>query len=322
MIISQPSMNSFYYFSKTRLKLVEIKSFPKKFLALFVSMVLLVSSLLFGSYFLIRALWSSGSEVSSLENENKELTGKVKELIKLYGKLNNQVDSLSKANNDLRLAADLPPVDQVDRKFGTGGGVFDNYFNFSKHSSKLNFDELTNFVDAVQNKIAFEKTNYFEISSKLKNNRLLYESIPAIKPAAGVVTEHGFGMRLHPILNIVRMHDGIDIVAEVGTPVVAPGRGVISFVGEKGGYGLCIEIDHGFGYRTVYGHLSVADVKVGQNIKRGEMIGRTGNTGLSTGPHLHYEVHHDGIALDPAGFMFDDLELFELSAKNKTSEGV
>lgn len=282
-------------------------------------MVFIVSSMLFGSYFLIKALWSSDTQLSSLKAENRELSGRLKELLSLYEKLNKSVDSLSETNNQLRLAADLPPVSLVDRKFGTGGGIFDNFFNVSKHTSDVDFEQLANYIEGVQNKIAFEKNNYYEISKKLRSNELLYESIPAIKPVSGVLSEHGFGMRMHPILKINRMHEGVDIITNIGTPVAAPGRGVVSFVGERGGYGLCIEIDHGFGYRTILGHLSEIDVKTGQSVKRGQIIAKSGNSGLSTGPHLHYEVHHDGIALDPAGFMFDDLGLFELSEKNKTS---
>jgi len=111
------------------------------------------------------------------------------------------------------------------------------------------------------------------------------------------------------------MHDGIDIMTNTGTPVYAPGNGTVDFVGYKGGYGLCIEIDHGYGYRTVFGHLSNASVQVGKIVKRGDLLAKTGNTGLSSGPHLHYEVHHDGIKQDPMGFFFDNSGFFDISKK-------
>jgi murein DD-endopeptidase MepM/ murein hydrolase activator NlpD len=112
------------------------------------------------------------------------------------------------------------------------------------------------------------------------------------------------------------MHEGIDIIAEVGTSVRATGKGIVDFIGIKGGYGLCVEINHGFGYTTLYGHLSSANVQLGQKVSRGSVIARTGNSGLSSGPHLHYEVTHDGIKLDPVGFFFDDLNIFALNHKN------
>ncbi|MGE5498209.1 MAG: peptidoglycan DD-metalloendopeptidase family protein [Syntrophothermus sp.] len=282
---------------------------------MFISMVLLVSSIMFGGYFLISSFYSADAQVAALKSENRELSHKVKELAALYANLNKDIDSLSKTNNELRLAADLPVVEEQDRQFGTGGGIFDNIFSLSKHNTDINLDELSNYIENVQNKINFEKTNYLQISKKLRSNEQLYSSMPAIKPAPGVMAAHGFGMRLHPILGIMRMHEGVDIITATGSPVIASGSGVVSFSGERNGLGLCVEIDHGFGYRTVYGHLSQYSVKTGEKVKRGQLIARTGNTGLSSGPHLHYEVHHNGTALDPAGFIFDDFNLFELTAQ-------
>ena len=154
-----------------------------------------------------------------------------------------------------------------------------------------------------------------EISNKLKENQKLYAAIPAIKPCNGTISD-GFGMRLHPILHIRRMHEGIDFIADEGTSVYATGNGVVDFVGYRGGFGLAVEIDHGFGYRTIYAHLSKTVVKEGQKVNRGQEIAKTGDSGLSTGPHLHYEVHHDGVALNPDQFFFGDLGFFELTSKN------
>ncbi|MCU7495005.1 MAG: peptidoglycan DD-metalloendopeptidase family protein [Ignavibacteria bacterium] len=301
-------MNKFYYFSKTKLKLIEISNFHKKFLSLFIFLVLIVSCILFGGFLLINSLVNSDSELSGLKAENKELSSKLSEMASLYKKLDKSVDSLTQANNELRTATDLPAISGEERALGTGGGLFEKIF--SKRHSGVDLDQLSEFVDQVKTKISFERSDYLEISNKLKSNKKLFEAIPAIKPADGVVTAHGFGMRMHPILGVVRMHEGIDIVADIGTPVYAPGSGTVAFVGTKGGFGLCIEIDHGFGYRTVMGHLSETMVTVGQKINRGTLVAKTGNTGLSTGPHLHYEVHHNGLALNPEDFFFDDLNLF------------
>jgi murein DD-endopeptidase MepM/ murein hydrolase activator NlpD len=99
---------------------------------------------------------------------------------------------------------------------------------------------------------------------------------------------------------------------------LATGSGVVDFVGDRGGFGLAVEIDHGFGYKTIYGHLSEAVVHVNQKISRGDLIAKTGNSGLSTGPHLHYEVHHNGEKIDPSNFFFSDLGFFEIK-NNKYS---
>jgi murein DD-endopeptidase MepM/ murein hydrolase activator NlpD len=143
----------------------------------------------------------------------------------------------------------------------------------------------------------------------------MFESIPAIKPCSGTIA-NDFGMRLHPILKINRMHNGIDIITDSGTKVFASGSGRVDFVGWRGGLGFTVEIDHGFGYRTIYGHLESAKVKLNQLVKRGDMIALSGSSGsLVTGPHLHYEVRHDGIPLNPQNFIYDDVDLFEIVKK-------
>jgi len=118
-------------------------------------------------------------------------------------------------------------------------------------------------------------------------------------------------MRMHPILGVNKMHNGIDIINDVGTLVKSSGKGKIVFVGPKGGYGLAVEIDHGFGYKTIYAHLSSTLVKEGQTVTRGQSIAKSGNSGLSSGPHLHYEVLHNGQNLNPADFFFDEYSYFE-----------
>ena len=112
------------------------------------------------------------------------------------------------------------------------------------------------------------------------------------------------------------MHHGLDFLCNTGEEVVAPGEGVITYVGRRGGYGKVIRINHGFGYETIYGHLSKYKVKKGQKVKRGDIIALSGNSGsLSTGPHLHYEVRHNGATLNPKNFFFDETKLFEKSRK-------
>jgi murein DD-endopeptidase MepM/ murein hydrolase activator NlpD len=187
--------------------------------------------------------------------------------------------------------------------------------DFLKNPSEKKLKQLMSYVDEVSRKVSFEKNQYKEISQKLAENQKLYKAIPAIKPCMGSIGDV-FGMRLHPILHIWRMHDGIDIITDVNSPVYAPGDGVVEFVGNKEGYGLCIEINHGFGYETLYGHLLQVEVKDGQKVFRGEEIAKTGDSGLSTGPHLHYEVHHDGVKLNPEDFFFGDTGFYALTKKN------
>jgi Membrane proteins related to metalloendopeptidases len=308
-------MKNLYYFSKQELRFIEIKSYRKKVISLVLAAFFLLCSILLGSYSIFRALLNSDSSYLSLSSENKVLTNKISNLVTTLDRMGKELDSLSKFNNELRVAANLPPITTDERKLGTGGGSFDNSLDFLKSSSELKIKEALNYVDQIQRKLEFEKANNLEISNTIKQNQKLFEAIPAIKPADGIVGEHGFGMRMHPILHVMQMHDGIDLLTNVGTPVVATGKGVVDFVGYKGGYGLEVEIDHGFGYRTVYGHLSSSLVQVGKKVNRGDLIAKTGNTGLSSGPHLHYEVHYNGIKQDPMGYFFDNSGFFEITKK-------
>ncbi|HKI78663.1 MAG TPA: M23 family metallopeptidase [Ignavibacteriaceae bacterium] len=251
----------------------------------------------------------------SLRNENQALKRKLLEISSQYETLNHQIDSISKRDRDLRLAADLEPVSDEEKSVGIGGGSFDISLDFLNDRSSLKLKDALAFVDEVSRKIKFEKSQYDEITNQLKENKNLYASMPAIKPCSGTV-EHDFGMRFHPILGIRRMHEGIDILADRGTPVHATGNGKIDFVGYRGGFGLVVEINHGFGYRTIYAHLSKTLVKRGTTVKRGELIAKSGSSGLATGPHLHYEVHHNGVIVNPLEFFFDDMAFFDSTNSN------
>ncbi|WKZ71288.1 MAG: M23 family metallopeptidase [Melioribacteraceae bacterium] len=270
------------------------------------------SFLVFSGYFIVNEILNPDLEVKALQKKNRNLQTQLNELINKYQNFDTQLEGLIAQSNDLRLRVNLEPLADEDRKFGIGGSVFEEYIP----SNSIEFDNLlrglNSYVDEINTKLQLEKNNYSEIETTLELNEKLFESIPAIIPTTGRVSD-SYGMRMHPILKIRRMHPGLDIVANIGTPVYAPGGGVVTFSGRRGGYGLTLEIDHGFGYQTVYAHLSSINVKKGQKLKRGDLIAETGNSGkLSTGPHLHYEVRHNGIALNPSNFMYDDVDLFEV----------
>ena len=140
------------------------------------------------------------------------------------------------------------------------------------------------------------------------NKSDMLAAIPAIRPIKNMYNvTSGFGLRIHPILKTYRKHTGVDITAPRGTPVYATADGIVSQQHAAVGYGTYVVIDHGFSYKTLYGHLSRKIVKPGQKVKRGELIGYVGNTGLSIGPHLHYEVWKNGIPVNPVQFFTSDI---------------
>lgn len=307
-------MKKLYYFSSSKLQFLEVKNFKKKLVLYFFTAVLILTATVYGTLKFVSEVTGSGKSLSTLEEENNYLKNKITETASLYKKLDTELDSLVNENNTLRIAADLPPVSEEERQVGVGGGYFDNDLDFINSDLATDLKSALSYVDEVSRKVEFEKNQYVEISKKLKQNERLFECLPAIKPCTGEIGNE-FGMRMHPILKIRRMHEGVDIVTNIGTSVHASGDGKIDFVGRKGGYGLCIEIDHGFGYKTVYGHLSRIEVKEGQKVKRGLEIAKSGTSGLSTGPHLHYEVEHNGVKLDPEDFFFDDVNFFAAVGK-------
>ncbi len=308
-------MKRLYYFSKSKLQFIEIKNYKTKLAAIFSIAVLAASFIIFGGYYLINSLVSSQDGFISLRSENRALQENLDKAMTQFKVLNSELDSLSKVNNQLRLAANLQPISNDENMVGIGGGSFNNKLDFLKDPSDKKLKQLMSFVDEVSRKVSFEKNQYKEISKKLAENKKLYLAIPAIKPCKGAIGDT-FGMRFHPILHIWRMHEGIDIVTNINTPVYAPGNGTVEFVGHKEGFGLCVEINHGFGYETVFAHLHKAEVVEGQKVVRGQEIAKTGDSGLSTGPHLHYEVHHDGVKLNPADFFFGDAGFYALTKKN------
>lgn len=308
-------MKKLFYFSSSKLQYIEVKNFKKKVFLYFAIAILILAATVYGTLNFITEVTGSGKSLAKLKQENRLLQNKLKETVELFKGLNVELDSMKSMNNTLRIAANLPPISNDERQVGIGGGHFDNNLDFLDNNIASSLMNALSYVDEVKRKVDFEKSQYYQISSTLKENKKLFACMPAVKPCDGMIGAE-FGMRVHPILNVLRMHDGIDIVTDIGTPVHASGDGVIDFIGERGGYGLCVEIDHGYGYKTVYGHLSEAEVKEGQKVQRGFEIAKSGTSGLSTGPHLHYEVEHNGVKLNPEDFFFDDLNFFAVSKKN------
>lgn len=180
--------------------------------------------------------------------------------------------------------------------------------------SLMNDDELgkdiAKTLDNITARATYQYQSYATIEQLIKNQDNKLASIPAIQPLSNKELTRiasGFGMRIHPIYGIAKMHNGLDFTAPQGTPIYATGDGMVTTAGAGGGAGNHVIINHGYGYETVYMHMVRIKISVGQKVKRGEVIGWVGNTGASTGPHCHYEVHINGEPVDPVYFFFNDL---------------
>lgn len=175
-------------------------------------------------------------------------------------------------------------------------------------------DELGKDIARTLNNIAaraaYQFESYDDIEKLIKNQGEKLASIPAIQPVSNKELTRiasGFGMRIHPIYGIAKMHNGLDFTAPQGTPIYATGDGVVTTAGFGNGTGNHVIINHGYGYETEYMHMVRIKAVEGQRVKRGEVIGWVGNTGASTGPHCHYEVHINGTPVDPVYFFYNDL---------------
>ncbi len=152
-----------------------------------------------------------------------------------------------------------------------------------------------------------------------KHNRPYFSSIPNIKPVNGRVTS-GFGMRMHPVYGRVLFHSGTDFSAPEGSRVHVTGDGIVTFSGYSGGYGQKVTVSHGYGFKTVYAHLSRSLVRQGQRVSRGDIIALSGNTGVSTGPHLHYEILKNNVKVNPAAYFFDNSNPDKFITRQHTME--
>lgn len=230
---------------------------------------------------------------NSLVAENKKLKSTISQLNEKINAIQNSLNSIYEMERKLKLATGIDYNDG----YAVGGSNESSVLKAINKSNSL--ADLNSITDELINKIRYQKKQFELITNELNKREELAKRIPAIVPMNGVFSDHGFGIRLHPILRVWKFHEGIDINGLYGTPVYATGAGVVKFAGWNGGLGITVIIDHGFGYETTYGHLAKATVREGQFVKRFQKIGECGSTGLSTGPHLHYEVSLNGVKQNP-----------------------
>ena len=264
--------------------------------------------------------------------KEKQLKREKNEILANYQFLNKELDDVKAVLKDIQYRDDniyrtifeAEPLSEEVRKAGFGGS--DNYQNLRHLDNNEIVANTTKRFDIISKQLYVQSKSFDEIASLAQNKDQMIKSVPAILPISSTKIKRigHFGMRRHPIYGIWKLHEGTDFTAKKGTQIHATGDGIVEGVKtSKRGYGNQILINHGFGYKTRYAHLSKFLVKEGQKIKRGDVIGLVGNTGLSTGPHLHYEVRKNGQAIDPINFYFEDLtpEQYDEMIKQSTQPG-
>jgi len=222
-------------------------------------------------------------------------------------------DLQDRDDNIYRVIFEADPIPTEVRKAGFGG--VNRYDKYKKFENGDLLADIRKKADILAKQMVLQSKSYDEIFSMVKNKATMLASIPAIQPVKNTDLKRmasGFGYRTDPIYKTTKFHAGMDFAASVGTEIYATGDGTVVKAGaDESGYGNHVRVNHGYGYLTLYAHMSKIKARVGQKVKRGDVIGYVGNTGKSVGPHLHYEVHKNGQAINPVNFYYNDLSAEE-----------
>jgi murein DD-endopeptidase MepM/ murein hydrolase activator NlpD len=300
----------FFIISNGSLDLKEVRFLKTKLSATGALVACLVIAALLLANHLSGDLFGLGYDrMAALDAENRILKEQIRELSGRMAAVQTALDRLSDEGNELRLAADLHRIDDDTRSAAVGGAVPTVANAFLNGEAAGILSNAQSMIDKLTREVKLQQSSYEEIARRMEYNKIFFAHLPAIKPMAGGYSVNGFGMRLHPVLRVYRMHTGVDIIGDVGANIYSAGDGTVRFSGRtQGGYGIVVEIDHGYGYSSLYAHLSQVSVRPGQSVKRGQLIAKSGRTGLVSGPHLHYEIRRGGTRLNPVDYFFDDVD--------------
>jgi murein DD-endopeptidase MepM/ murein hydrolase activator NlpD len=313
-----------YMFNPESLSYIKIRtSFRQKFLKGFTyfSASIVVSIV----YYIIFSNFFASPREKSLKRENYKLQLQYEMMSKKADQIEVVLKDMQERDDNIyRTIFETEPIPKTIRDAGFGG--VNRYAELENLSNSQIVIEAAKKLDKLAKQVYVQSKSYDEIIKLVKKKEELLASIPAIQPVSNkklTRVASGWGWRIHPIYKIRKFHEGMDFTAPIGTEIYATGDGVITEVkASYGGYGNDIVVNHGYGYETLYAHLSRFNVKQGQKVKRGDVIGFVGNSGLSTAPHLHYEVHKSGTKLNPVNFYFNDLtpeefdQMIEISSKS------
>lgn len=313
-----------YRFNPHKLSYEEAKDgFWKK---LFRAVLVISPSLVMG--IVLAVVFSKQLATPKEERLARELAlaqSKINDLQKDISDANLALDVLEQKDRDLyRIALYAEEFPEEYRIMGTGGS--DKYDYLKGYSSSELMVEASRQMDLLEQRLNGQSLSFNELLKLAKDKEKLLACIPAIQPVSNKDLKRmasGYGWRIDPLYKTRKLHTGMDFTADTGTEVYATGDGVVELVEQRNwGYGQSIVINHGYGYKTRYAHLSKFNVKQGQKVKRGDLIGLVGSTGKSTGPHLHYEVEVNGEKVNPINYYHSDLtpeqyeKLIELSQKS------
>lgn len=206
----------------------------------------------------------------------------------------------------IRVIANLEKSDGQDNLFGVGGATpedLDTNASLRRDQSGL-IRSMHDQIDQLEGASFYQEQDFTSLLGQLEEKKNLLACTPSVRPAKGWISSR-FGYRISPFTGRRELHAAYDIANREGSPIISPANGIVTFVGKKGAYGNLVMIDHGYGLVTRYGHLKSIEVKRGSKVRRGEVIAKMGNTGRSTGPHVHYEVRLNGVPVNPEKYILN-----------------
>jgi hypothetical protein len=247
------------------------------------------------------------TELDRLREETQLQRSQMHFFSEKIGNLEKKIAGMREFDRRLRLLANLEGSEENTRRFfGVGGPSPEDIREtllLQRNEEEL-MKQMRQDVERLDEEATAEGNSLRELEGLLQNKRSQLTHTPSIWPTRGWFTS-GFGYRISPFTGLRQMHAGIDISNRVGTPVIAPADGLVTNIGREWGFGKILVMSHGFGFTTRYGHLHRIEVKIGQKVKRGQKIAEIGNTGRSTGPHLHYEVKLNGVPVNPMKYVLN-----------------
>jgi murein DD-endopeptidase MepM/ murein hydrolase activator NlpD len=247
------------------------------------------------------------SRTAHLQDENSRLAQEIGELHGRLSSLSDTLTRISQRDARIRVLANLEPIDPQVQAAGIGGPTLASRPGLLNAGPAVRrSEEIRVDLNALIRRANLLASSFEEAKDSLASHSQRLAATPSIMPTQGWLTSAFSSMREHPILHIARPHEGIDVTAPMGSPIEAPAAGVVTDAGWESGYGNTVTIDHGYGITTKFAHASKLLVKTGQRVQRGQRIALVGNTGLATGPHLHYEVHVNGRPVDPLKYVLPD----------------
>lgn len=271
-----------------------------------VAVCLVFCLLVTANIWLGRCYWQSRNLETRLAEAERSLDERQSQLVSMVGELalvRNDLQRVQSFDTKLRLMMNID-VGVAGTALGGSSSEDLNLGSLPLHRQEMAARKIRLFLQELSDEIRLEEVQQQELLLSMRENRNRLAVMPSIWPVEGFVTS-GFGSRSSPFTGRIQTHKGLDISARMGTPIHAPARGIVTAAGTDGAYGICVDLSHGGGLATKYGHMSKLAVKSGQTVERGDVIGYVGRTGRATGPHLHYEVRLNGVPTNPYAYLLN-----------------